>query len=260
MAKGADKSSGGETSKTTILRIAPNKRKNFSILGNAMLQDKNLGNEALGVLAFILSHPEDWRFEIEWLCRERDLGRDKARRIIGEVISAGYCHRVRPRNSDGTLGAYEYVFSGDPEVIAGLASYRKPGTGEANLVQPVTGLPITGEPGPGKPVDYNKEDSSTKKQTNSESEFDLEGKGVRDRLRYHHAKDGKYAAYFRGVAFARQNQTVIATAPDDRVRRELEAHFEPHLLAACKAEWSEVTAIKIVSNDNVAGAAKRAAT
>jgi hypothetical protein len=92
MAKGADKRDDGETSKT-ILRIAPGKRKNFSILGNAMLQDRNVGNDALGVLAFILSHPEDWHSEIEWLCRERKLGRDKARRIIAEVISPGYCHR-----------------------------------------------------------------------------------------------------------------------------------------------------------------------
>lgn len=257
MSGAANNSSWTENSKT-ILRVARGKRKNFSMLGNAMLQNPKLRNDALGVLVFILSHPEDWHFEVEWLCRERKLGRDKAKRVIAEIISAGYCHRVRPRNADGTLGPYEYVFSDDPETIADLATSRKPVTGQATVVEPASGPPGPGRPAPGKPVDYNKEDSSTKKQTNSESDFDLEGKGVRARLR-HHFSEHIFASWFAGVAFSHQAATAIAETTSKIVRDWLQKQYEPDLLAACKAEWPDVTTIKIVSNDNAAGAGGRIA-
>jgi hypothetical protein len=84
----------------TILRVA-SRHKPYAQLGNAMLRDKRLSFEARGVLAFILTYPSNWQFGLAWLCRDQDIGRDRARRIIREHVTAGYCQRGEP----GTLTA-----------------------------------------------------------------------------------------------------------------------------------------------------------
>jgi hypothetical protein len=89
----------------TIFRIA-SRHKPYAQLGNAMLRDKRLSLEARGALAFILSHPADWRFSLEWLCREQGVGRDKVRRLIREMVSADYCIRSQERTASGSWGLH----------------------------------------------------------------------------------------------------------------------------------------------------------
>ena len=111
----------------TIFRIA-SRHKPFAQLGNGMLRDQRLSLEARGALSFILSYPENWKFHEAWFCRETGIGRDKARRIIRELLDVGYCHRRRRRAPDGTLGAAEYIFTDEPGEIAGWSTWSKPRT------------------------------------------------------------------------------------------------------------------------------------
>lgn len=87
-----------------------------------------------------------------------------------------------------------------------------------------------------------------------DSKSDLEGEGVRARLR-HHFSEQVFGSWFAGVAFSHQVATAIAEAPNKIVRDWLRKQYEPALLAACRAEWPDVTTIKIVSNDNRAALA-----
>lgn len=113
----------------TIFRIA-SKHKPYSQIGNAMIRDKRLSFEARGVLIFILSHPEDWTFSMEWLIRNAELGRDRAYRILKELKACGYCQQSQDRNAKGRVTACEYIFTDEP------GSIEIPLTGKPEAAQP----------------------------------------------------------------------------------------------------------------------------
>ena len=80
-------------------------------LGNLMLRDEQISIEARGSLAFILSFPTDWRFDMARFMRGTQSGRDRAYRILRELEEHGYCRRSQIRNDDGTIGTIEYLFT-----------------------------------------------------------------------------------------------------------------------------------------------------
>jgi hypothetical protein len=154
----------------TIYRVASRHRP-YSQLGNAMMRDKRLSFEARGVLCFILSYPDNWEFNIDWIKREQGIGRDRVRRIINELIACGYCGRERGRNNNGTLGSYAYVFTDEPEVKAQDVVGPRPE--KASVAKPAKkrttdGKPVTGEPATAKPPSIRKNDLP-KKITNPPS-------------------------------------------------------------------------------------------
>ena len=111
----------------------------FSQLGNAMIRDKRVSREARFALCFILTHPADWAFTTEWLCRELELGRDKARAIISELVSHGYCTKHREKTDNGQFGRIVYVFTDMPD----KPSPETQGVDDGGDVPPVTGDPAT---------------------------------------------------------------------------------------------------------------------
>lgn len=166
----------------TIFRVA-SRHKPYSQLGNAMIRDNRLSFEARGVLSYILSFPSNWQFGLHWLCRETHLGRDKARRIVKELVAVGYCQRGRIRNPDGRLGRYEYVFTDEPEIIDGSAppAPEKPSVDATgvNTTDGFTGAgsPVTGQPALANPT-TTKEGQSTKqnqKVERAQEQLQLEG-------------------------------------------------------------------------------------
>ncbi|KAB2918498.1 MAG: helix-turn-helix domain-containing protein [Hyphomicrobiaceae bacterium] len=130
----------------TILRVAFRNNRPYSQLGNAMIRDNRLSPEAVGILVFILSYPDNWHFSLAWLCRTRNVGRDRAYRIIKELVEFGYCTRFRARKEDGTLGAYEYVFTDEPEGATPPLP-ENPEVDEEGAPKPTTSWkPVTGQP------------------------------------------------------------------------------------------------------------------
>lgn len=72
----------------------------YTVVGNAPLNDRRLSAEALGVLVYLLGRPDDWKVMPEQLAERFDCGRDRIRRIIGELVDAGYIVRQRVRDED----------------------------------------------------------------------------------------------------------------------------------------------------------------
>lgn len=85
----------------TIVR-SPRLEKDFTILPNRALRDPQLSYRARGVLAYVLSMPDNWRTNAVTLARQGREGRDSIRTAINELIAAGYARRVKTRNEDGT--------------------------------------------------------------------------------------------------------------------------------------------------------------
>jgi hypothetical protein len=81
----------------------------FTQVPNQWVRDKRLTRKARGLLVELMSHRLGWEITIESLIRDGIEGRDSIRSAIQELEDAGYLHRERERNSDGTLAGTDYV-------------------------------------------------------------------------------------------------------------------------------------------------------
>lgn len=74
----------------------------FTIISNNTLRDERLSLDALGLLARLLSRPENWVIRPWHLRQESNIGRTRLTRIIRELEAAGYLRRKKTRRPDGT--------------------------------------------------------------------------------------------------------------------------------------------------------------
>lgn len=92
----------------SIFRIRKDKDNPYVMLNKEMLNDANISLKAKGLLAYMLSMPDDWQFyEVEILkhCKE---GRTAVRSTIKELIENGYIDRRQQRKQNGKFTGYEY--------------------------------------------------------------------------------------------------------------------------------------------------------
>ncbi len=123
-----------------IIRVVDVTRDHFTMLRNDLLRDKDLKIETRGLLAFCLSHPPDFSFNMQYLMDQIGVGRDKILSMIKNAISAGYWHRAQIRHKDGKLYGVEHK-------VAGLKGYFNENQPQPeNPHPPLTDLPLTVDP------------------------------------------------------------------------------------------------------------------
>ena len=66
------------------------KQKNYTVMSNYHLQDKNLSYKAKGLLSFMLSLPEDWDYSLNGLVAVSKESKKAIRNIINELIENVY--------------------------------------------------------------------------------------------------------------------------------------------------------------------------
>lgn len=76
----------------------------------ALVEDERLGLDTRLVAVWLAGKPDSWVIRIGPLCGRLGLGRDRWRRIAGELERHGYLHRERCQRPDGTWG-WQFVFS-----------------------------------------------------------------------------------------------------------------------------------------------------
>lgn len=111
---------------------APRQERDFTILPNAALRNPHLSYRARGVLAYVLSMPDNWRTSGETLARQGMEGRDAIRAAINELIVAGYARRVKSQDERGRFTT-ELHFHEHPRRVNSLWTMRgktKPPTTE----------------------------------------------------------------------------------------------------------------------------------
>jgi len=117
------------------IKRAPRPKSNFTIIANAVLRDENLSFRARGVLASILSRPDNWQTTAESLARESKEGRSAILTTLKELEQVGYMTRRKYRNEKGQWVWESYVFD---------TVQKKPIQPESN--NPPTDNPTSGEP------------------------------------------------------------------------------------------------------------------
>lgn len=85
----------------SIVRVS--KTNNFVVLDKNFLNDKNLSLKAKGLLAYMLSLPDDWTFYLEELEKHSTDGMSSLRSGFKELQENGYVTRSRKRQGDGTF-------------------------------------------------------------------------------------------------------------------------------------------------------------
>lgn len=75
---------------------------NFTTIGNALFNDDRLAADELGVLAYLLSRPNDWEVRRPALARRFDVGKQTIKRIILNLIQYGWIQAKKTRLPNGT--------------------------------------------------------------------------------------------------------------------------------------------------------------
>lgn len=96
-----------------ILRNAS--RGKYTVLNNGIFRDENLSAKSLGILAKMLSLPDNWEFSETGLCSifKKD-GRSSIRSGLKELEENGYLVRSRVRDESGKLTSTEWTVSDHP--------------------------------------------------------------------------------------------------------------------------------------------------
>jgi hypothetical protein len=147
------------------------------MIANEALENSSLTWRARGVLAYLLSRPEDWSTSAERLAAmspKGKEGRDAMRAVLTELEAAGYIRREKSQDARGrwstTLVVYDYP---EPSVQADPPAKTSP---EPTIVEPAknggspgVGEPAVGQPAVGKPGVFNKTDTNTENKISSSS-------------------------------------------------------------------------------------------
>ncbi len=88
---------------------------NYTVISNSPIKETSLSAEALGVLLYLYSQPDNWRLSHHDLMRRFNFGRGKAYAIVGELKDAGYAVQQSLRAPSGRIISHEYVISDEPQ-------------------------------------------------------------------------------------------------------------------------------------------------
>ena len=113
-------------------KIYYRKNKNYTIMSNYHLQDKNLSYKAKGLLSFMLSLPEDWDYSLVGLCSISKESRDGTRSILKELQEHHYVEIEKVRGDKGYF-EYNYLIYEIPHLIDLENEQNSPDMGNPQL-------------------------------------------------------------------------------------------------------------------------------
>lgn len=89
-------------------------REPFTVLYKSAIRDRRLSFEMLGFLTYMLDKPPDWEFTISGMAKERGVGKDTVRRLVGRLEEVGYLMREQSHDGSGRFSANTYVLQEKP--------------------------------------------------------------------------------------------------------------------------------------------------
>jgi hypothetical protein len=157
------------SAEATIRRGVRNAR--YAAIPNHVFEDSRLSMEARWLLSYLLSKPDNWTVVIGDIIRKGNCGRDKARKMIAELVEFGYAEREQTRD-DGKFGSSVLVIFDEPSVgiHSGIQSERS-----SVAFLPQTDLPATAEPAPVSPSPVKSALSNNLDLPNTESYQERDG-------------------------------------------------------------------------------------
>lgn len=104
-----------------VFRVERNR--NFTVMCNHHLKNKELSLKAKGLLSIMLSLPDSWHYNIKGLASLSRDGIDAVRATLKELEAHGYVTRNRLRTPEGFLSDMEYIIREIPEGESNLQRF-----------------------------------------------------------------------------------------------------------------------------------------
>jgi len=96
-------------------RISKNRDNPYVMINKGFIQNPSLTMQAKGLLAYLLSLPNDWEVRRKELPRHFKNGIRSISNVINELISAGYIKRNQARKGNNCFGEVKYDVFEDPD-------------------------------------------------------------------------------------------------------------------------------------------------
>ena len=99
-----------------IIRTIKRNGGHFTQIDNLTLRDERLSYSARGLLAYMLSNKDDWKFtEYDLISKSPD-GRTRVRSAIKELVDNGYLQKHQERGEKGKFATYIYTIFEKPNI------------------------------------------------------------------------------------------------------------------------------------------------
>lgn len=98
----------------SIIRVVKNKRNPYLIMNKTGLNDKRLSLKAKGLLAYLLSKPDNWYITTNEIAHNNLDGLRSILSTINLLVKYGYIFKFRSRDNEGTYNAYNYLVYEQP--------------------------------------------------------------------------------------------------------------------------------------------------
>ena len=141
-----------------------NKSRNYTVMSNFHLRDKNLSLKAVGLLSKMLSFNDGWKFSTRGLsaiCKE---GPDAILSALKELEKYGYLVRHRQRDNKGRMGSMVFEIYEEPQPDF-------PHTDNPHMEKPDVDYPDVDEPHEENPARINTNQVITQERSNSLSKY-----------------------------------------------------------------------------------------
>ena len=97
--------------------IRQKRKERFSIVDNKVIEDERLSFKARGLLIYMLSKPDDWKFHTEELVKHSSQdGVSAVRTALKEIEKYGYLTRKRERSTKGTFTSQDWLLVDTPSI------------------------------------------------------------------------------------------------------------------------------------------------
>lgn len=149
--------------------------KDYTVMSNHHLRNKNLSLKAKGLLSQMLSLPDDWDYTLKGLAAINKESVDAIRTAIWELEDAGYVVRTRVRDERGCLRGCDYYVYEYPQASSSGSD------GSAESVPPMLEPLASDSAALGNPMQLNKEIQNKEKQNTDP--ILSEGESVRTKVR-----------------------------------------------------------------------------
>lgn len=140
-----------------IFRV--NKNKDYTVMSNYHLRDKNMSFKAKGLLSMMLSLPDDWDYSIKGIVSISKENKTSIQSALKELEENKYLKRTKKQNEKGQ---FEYIYD----------IYEKPWTEKPCIENLVTDYPCTENmPQINTNIQNTKKQNTKKSNTNIKREY-----------------------------------------------------------------------------------------
>jgi DnaD/phage-associated family protein len=125
----------GKEGEIVMAYFRVNKNRDYTVMSNHHLRDRNLSLRAIGLLSKMLSLPDDWDYSVPGLVAICQESKNIIQGALKELEKNGYLVRTMTRDSSGHIG-YNYDVYEQPQHT--LPRPEKPFTVSPSTVEPCT--------------------------------------------------------------------------------------------------------------------------